>query len=217
MPSRPARGTSDGRSALSHEWDSAYVGEPPPWDIGRPQPIVEAIADAGGFEGNVLDSGCGTGENALFLASKGFDVTGIDWSARAIEKARAKADERGIGVDFIATDALRLPDLGRTFGSAVDSGLFHTFDDAGRTAYVRSLAAVIRADGLVHLLCFSELEPGTWGPRRVTQRELRDVFAPGWSVEAIDGFRFATRNTPDGARAWHATIRRIAGSPPPRP
>jgi SAM-dependent methyltransferase len=213
----PVRGTSHGGHALSHEWDSAYAGDPPPWDIGSPQPIVVAIADAGGFTGDVLDSGCGTGENALFLASRGFKVTGVDWSGRAIERARAKAAERGLEVDFIAADALALSDLGRSFDSVVDSGLFHTFDDGLRAAYVRSLAGVVRAGGLVHLLCFSELEPGSWGPRRVTQQELRDAFADGWMIEAIDGFRFATRNTPDGARAWHATIRRSAGPAPQRP
>ena len=110
-------------------------------------------------------SGCGTGENALYLASRGIDVTGVDWSERAIGAARTKAADRGLGVDFIAADALDLAALGRTFDSALDSGLFHTFDDEARRRYVASLATVVRPTGTLHLLCFSEREPGDWGPR----------------------------------------------------
>lgn len=192
----------------SSPWDSAYRGAPPPWDIGRPQPIVEEIADDGGFRGEVLDAGCGTGENALFLASRGLDVLGVDWSALAIARARAKAAERGLRATFEVADALDLAALGRTFESVLDCGLFHTFEDAERAAYVAGLAAVVRRTGLVHLLCFSDREPWGGGPRRVTQAEIRQAFADGWNVIAIEQARFATRLHDDGALAWHATIER---------
>src|SRR5689334_24019422 len=93
------------------------------------------------------------------------------------------------------------------FDSGLDSGLFHTFDDADRAAYVRSVAHVLAPGGSLHVLCFSDLEPGDWGPRRVTQQELREAFADGWSVRAIEAFRFATRfgTAMTGAQAWHAT------------
>ena len=189
-------------------WDSAYRGAPPPWDIGRPQPIVEAIAVGGGFRGEVLDAGCGTGENALLLASLGLDVRGVDWSPLAIERARAKATERGLGATFEVADALDLAALGRAFDSVLDCGLFHTFEDAERASYVAGLAAIVRAGGVVHLLCFSDREPWGGGPRRVTQAEIRAAFAGGWTVEAIEPARFATRLHDDGALAWHATIGR---------
>jgi SAM-dependent methyltransferase len=193
---------------MSYEWDSAYRGAPPPWDIGRPQPIVERLADEGAFRGDVLDAGCGTGENALLLASRGLAVTGVDWSGRAIAAARSKAADRRLNVAFVVADALDLAALGRSFDSVLDSGLFHTFDDERRAGYVRSLAAVTQPGTGVHVLCFSELEPGDWGPRRVTQVEIRNAFAEGWTVAQIEAFRFATRLGPDGARGWHATIER---------
>jgi 2-polyprenyl-3-methyl-5-hydroxy-6-metoxy-1,4-benzoquinol methylase len=167
---------------MARSWDSAYAGAPPPWDIGRPQPIVVRVAETAGFGDRVLDVGCGTGENALYLASLGLEVTGVDWSERAIAAARAKAAQRRLTVEFIAADALDLTALGRTFDSALDSGLFHTFDDEARARYVGSLAAVVRPTATLHLLCFSELEPGDWGPRRVTETELRAAFSSVWSV-----------------------------------
>jgi SAM-dependent methyltransferase len=195
---------------VARNWDSAYVGAPAPWDIGRPQPIVEAIADSGGFHGRVLDVGCGSGENALYLASRGFEVVGVDWSGRAISIATSKAAERSSSAQFVVGDATALgAAVSGTFESAVDSGCFHTFDDAGRPRYVRSVADVLEPGATLHLLCFSEHEPGDWGPRRVKQAEIRDAFAEGWQVRGIEPFRFATRPGPDGAHAWHATIERV--------
>jgi SAM-dependent methyltransferase len=103
-----------GRRPTSHErltglpWDASYRDGPAPWDVGRPQPAVVRLASAGGFVGAVLDVGCGTGENALHLASMGLPVLGVDVAETALATARAKADERGIEVAFAAADAFRL-------------------------------------------------------------------------------------------------------------
>jgi SAM-dependent methyltransferase len=197
---------------LREAWDAHYAEGPPPWDIGRPQPAVMKLADAGAFRGRVLDAGCGTGENALELASRGLETWGVDVSARAIAQARAKAAERRLAVPFEVADALDLTSLGQTFDTVLDSGLFHVFDDAPRARYVDSLAGVLRPGGGLYVLCFSELEPWGGGPRRVTQSELREAFSDGWRVLAIEPERFATRIHDDGARAWLARIERASTS-----
>ena len=136
-----------GRHPTSHErlsglpWDASYQGGPAPWDIGRPQPAVVRLASEGGFTGAVLDAGCGTGENALHLASLGLPVLGVDVAETALATAREKADDRGIRVDFAAADALQLERLGRTFQTVLDCGLFHTFDADERPKYALSLAS----------------------------------------------------------------------------
>lgn len=195
------------RSAASG-WESAYRGDPPPWDIGRPQAAFLRLANAGAFASPALDCGCGTGEHALMLAARGLEVTGVDLAATAIRRACEKAAQRGLDVDFRVGDALDLAALGRTFASAVDSGVFHTFPDDLRPAYVASLADVVRPGGTLHLLCFSELTPGDAGPRRVTQAELRDAFRDGWRVEEITAERFeVTYGSPvDRPHAWLARI-----------
>src|ERR1700722_8715041 len=86
------------------EFDASYAGTPP-WDIGRPQPMFMALANAGALRGRVLDAGCGTGEHALMAARLGLDVTGIDAAPAAIARAQAKASERGLAARFIVWDA----------------------------------------------------------------------------------------------------------------
>src|SRR5215468_8716410 len=167
-------------------WDSAYeAGSRPPWDIGRPQPAFVRLADDGLLSGRVLDAGCGSGEHALLAAARGADVVGVDISPRAIEQARRKADERRLAVRFEVADALSLGELGLTFDTVIDSGLFHVFDDADRARYVTSLAGVLAPGGTCYLMCFSAHQPGTTGPRRVRREELRTAFSDGWDITAI--------------------------------
>src|SRR5829696_2874057 len=95
-------------------FEEAYQGEPP-WEIGRPQPEVIRLADSGAFRGAVLDAGCGTGQNTMYLAAHGIDVLGIDGSATAIRKARQNAVERNMKVRFKILDAKELSKLDRKF------------------------------------------------------------------------------------------------------
>jgi SAM-dependent methyltransferase len=191
-------------------WDASYRDGPAPWDVGRPQPAVARLAADGGFAGAVLDAGCGTGENALHLASLGLSVLGVDVAETALAIARAKAADRGLEVEFAAADALQLERLGRRFATVLDCGLFHTFDGDERPGYVASLASVTERDGTLYVLCFSDDGPGT-GPHPVSRRELTAAFGPGsgWKVAAIEPDRVLTRfHDDDGAPAWLATIKR---------
>jgi SAM-dependent methyltransferase len=208
-----------GRHPTGHErmtglpWDASYHDGPAPWDIGRPQPAVVRAAAAGGFTGAVLDAGCGTGENALHLASLGLSVLGIDVAETALAIARAKADDRGIDVEFAAADAFRLERLGRRFETVLDCGLFHTFDGDERPGYVASLASVTEHAGTLYVLCFGDRGPAT-GPHPIGQEALRAAFHPGtgWDVAAIEPERLETRFHEDGAPAWLATITRTRTS-----
>ncbi len=99
----------------------------------------------------------------------------------------------------------------------IDSGLFHVFSDEDRRRYVEGLATVLKPEGRLFLLCFSDEEPGTQGPRRVSKEELHDALAAGWAVESIKPSRFELR--PDlkdlsfsqgGARAWFVVVKKQA-------
>jgi SAM-dependent methyltransferase len=188
----------------------AYRGTPP-WDIGRHQPVFEQALREGAIRGPVLDVGCGTGENALYLAAQGHDVTGVDAVPAAIAAARDKADARGLRVDFVVGDALALGTLGRRFATVIDSGLFHTFDDEERERFRESLAAALEPGGRYLVLCFSERELREGGPRRVTRAELRDVFdRPPFGVLSIEAAEMAANLEGDGRKAWFARVERLS-------
>src|SRR3990172_6556566 len=200
--------------AAPRDFEEMYQSTPP-WDIGRPQPEFVRLAKEGEVRGRVLDVGCGTGENALFLASEGREVWGVDASPTAISKAAAKAAARRSAVTFQVADALRLGELRRTFDTVIDSGLFHVFDDEARPHYVDSLASVLHEGGRYFMICFSEKEPNWGGPRRGTKAEVRSAFKSGWRVDAIRKASFDTKRESGSAAAWLCAITRL--SPPARP
>jgi cyclopropane fatty-acyl-phospholipid synthase-like methyltransferase len=193
-------------------FEQAYAGKAP-WDIGRPQAPFVAAAER--VTSPVLDAGCGTGDAALFFAARGHQVTGIDFVEEPLRRARAKAAERGLAAEFLVKDALTLGDWGERFASLIDSGLFHVFANNERRRYVEGLAAVLEPGGRLFLMCFSDEEPGTEGPRRVSRQELYDVFADGWEVESVQPARVEVNPeftdvtfSEGGPKAWFAVVRR---------
>ncbi len=192
---------------------SDYYADRPPWDIGRPQEAFVAAADLIGPR--VLDAGCGTGDLAIWLGARGHAVTGVDFLPGPLEVARAKADAAGVPVNLLAMDALAIGEIPERFDAVTDCGLFHCFDDTGRSAYVAALARMLEPGARVFVLCFSPAEPGEHGPRRVSAEELRAAFSSGWVVESIEPARFevmpgipGAEFTPGGARAWFTRVRR---------
>lgn len=197
-------------ASLQALFSEDYAGVPP-WEIGKPQPPFVAVADR--IESPLLDAGCGTGNTALFFAARGHQVTGIDFVDAAIERARAKAAERGLGVEFLVKDAMTLGAWDRRFRSVVDSGLFHIYEGEERRLYVKGLAHVTAPGGRLFLLSFTD-DPGFGAPLGPSRREISDAFAEDWIVEAVDQVHgevnaaYAAEFPPEGPRMWFAIIRR---------
>jgi hypothetical protein len=112
-------------------------------------------------------------------------------------------------------DATALDHWGERFASVIDCGLFHVFSDDDRHRYVRGLAHVVEPGGRVFLMSFSDEEPGTEGPRRVSRQELHDAFADGWQVESIEPVQIEihpefteVKFSEGGPKAWFAVVRR---------
>jgi ubiquinone/menaquinone biosynthesis C-methylase UbiE len=208
---------SGGRTPTSHErtsgrsWDASYLdGSPAPWDIGKPQAAFVRVASEGGFAGNVLDAGCGTGEHALLAASLGLPVLGADIAETAIVLARKKADERGLTAEFIVADAFELEKLGRTFETVLDCGLFHTCDGDERPRYVASLSSVTDPGGTAYVLCFSDDAPNI-GPHPISRADLEEAFneRSGWKIAVVEPDTIQTTFIESGIPAWFATITRL--------
>lgn len=194
-------------------FENIYAGKAP-WDIGKPQKAFIDVADQ--IKGSVLDAGCGTGDTALFFAGRGNKVTGIDFLEVPIKRAKQKAAERGLPATFLVMNALALKEIPELFDNVIDSGLFHVFSDEDRQKYVTSLADNLKPGGRLFLMCFSDEEPGTEGPRRISKQELHDAFAKGWEIESLQPVKIETRSdlegfmfSEGGPKAWFAVVRRV--------
>lgn len=187
-------------------FDSIY-GETPPWDIGGPQPSLTALLDDHPPVSPVLDVGCGSGDLAIWMAQRGFQVVGIDFVEAAIVQARDKAAELAPEaarlLDFQVADALRPSRLGRRFGAVVDSGFFHLFESDQRDRFVDELAATVVPGGRYYLLAFAVEFPIPNTPRQVHEEELRERFTKerGWRVREIRPAAILSRIAPVAAIA----------------
>jgi cyclopropane fatty-acyl-phospholipid synthase-like methyltransferase len=191
---------------MAFSFNQAYRGSPP-WDIGRPQAEFVKVAKEGEVTGKVLDIGCGTGENAIFFASLGLEVCGLDAAPLAIEKARKKAIKRDKKVRFLLGDALHLERLKEEFDTITDCGLFHVFTDEERQKFAKSLRTALTDSGSYIMLCFSDKEPSGWGgPRRVSRGEIKETFSSGWKVNYIKDARFSTSFNDEGGKALLCSI-----------
>ena len=157
------------------------------------------LLDAGGLQGQVLDLGCGTGEHALMAAAAGSPPP-VSMRAHRHRAGPGKAAQRSLDVRFEVGDALDLSGRGTQFDTVLDCGLFHVFDDDDRAGFVSSLGAAVAPGGRYFMLCFSDKQPGDWGPRRVRRGELRHSFADGWRTDAIDEAVLEITISPEGAQ-----------------
>ncbi len=195
-------------------FDDAYGLLSAPWDIGRPQPAIVELLDGFPPSGPVLEAGCGTGDLALELGTRGLPVLGVDSSELAIERAREKTAEAGLTelVQFRVGDGLHPTLLQARFGAALDSGFFHLFGQQERTVYAGELSAVLEPGGRFYLLGFGFDSPVPGAPKQVREQELRALFSPerGWCSLALRPARFVIRPAPDGVPAVAAVFERVA-------
>jgi len=152
-----------------------------PWD-GHPIPERVRVAAESRVKARALDVGCGTGDTAIFLAGRGWDVAGVDFEQRALDRARTKAAAAGVHVNFVHADVARLDrsGIGDGFRLIVDSGLLHGLPDDIRDAYVGHLARLAAPDATLIIGAF----PTTGGgkPRGIDQAEIERRFAPDWDL-----------------------------------
>lgn len=188
--------------------DRLYAARPP-WDIGRPQPALAALAASGALRGRLLDVGCGTGEHTLMAAASGLDATGVDLSAAALRIAEEKARARSLTARFLRHDALRLPELGERFDTALDALLLHALSAADRAGYLAGLREVLRPGGRVFVLCYRDRQPdGVVVPHALSRRDIESCFTGGWRLDRLEPVRSEATIHPGGVAAWLATATR---------
>lgn len=179
-------------------FDKLYRGEPAfegapapdtvPWDIGQAQPRLRELEALGAISGEVLDIGCGLGDNAIYLAGRGHSVTALDGSPTAIERARQRAADAGVKVTFGVADATDLTGYESRFDTVIDSALFHCLEEDDRRAYAAALHRSARSGARLFLYCFSDGNVnGLTAPGgAVTEDDIRDTLKrANWRVDFL--------------------------------
>jgi SAM-dependent methyltransferase len=181
------------------DFDALYRGESPaegvpamespPWDTKAPKETVVGWQEAELVRGDVLDIGCGLGDNAIYLAKQGHAVTAVDISPTALITAERRAFDAGADVTFAVADATKLEGYTDAFDTVIDSGMFHCLDDDGKRNYLTALHRATRPGARLLLSCFSDAAPQDleWPRPVVSEQTLREATAStGWEITSLE-------------------------------
>jgi SAM-dependent methyltransferase len=190
---------------FNRAFDLQYILRRTPWDTQITPPEVVELVEGGNIPtGRGLDLGCGTGTNCIYLARRGWQMVGVDFSTVAIRRARRKARRAGVGCTFYRADVTDLSFLEEAVDFVLDIGCLHSIPMEGWERYAAEVARLARPEGLYMLYAFVP-RPDRRGPRGVSPAELRDLFEPAFVVERQEG-----GGDPTGPSAAWYWMRRIA-------
>ena len=196
---------------LLETWDADYRGrKPPAWDIGRPSDELQKIVNEGTVRrGRAVDLCCGSGTDAIFLASHGFDVTAVDVAPTALAQAKQKADKARVSVRWVLADVLNPPSLD-TFDFLYDRGCYHVVRDQNLAAYLATIRHLSRPGSQLLLLSARREEQAAAGSPGVTEEELRYDFLSMFDVEWLRAIRLESNEPGSSPPGWAALLRRSA-------
>jgi len=205
-----------GATGPTGDWEKLYASSDVatlPWYNPDLDADIERALKANHLRGGrLLDLGTGPATQAMNLAKRGFDVVATDISSSAIKKAKAAAKQSGLSIRFLVDNVLQSKLAANLVDVIVDRGVFHVLPKAKRPLYVRTVHRVLRLNGWLFLKCFSDKEPGTWGPHRIAEPELLGYFRGPFEILSVVETVFQGNVKPP-PKALFATFRRQEVAP----
>jgi SAM-dependent methyltransferase len=192
------------------KWNERYQSGDLPWDTGKPSPELQRMLQQHNIRPcRALEIGCGTGTNCVWLASQGFDVTGVDLAPLAVERAIARASAANVKVRFLTADVLNLPDLGEPFAFFFDRGCYHAVRRENPHAYAPAVARLLTPGALGLVLTGNAREPHDPGPPVVTEEQIRDELGRSFQIIDLHEFRFdPAPGIPVNFLGWSCLLRK---------
>ena len=181
-----------------------------PWDIGKPDlNLVHTVTTAPIAPCKALEIGCGTGDNAIWLAEQKFDVIGIDASEIAIDKARERAAKANVTCTFTVLNILKSDVEGSPFAFAFDRGCFHTVDSASeRKTFAEQVNHHLAENGLwLSLIGNADEKRAGAGPPQLTAGDIASAAEPYFEILSLVSSHFEAL-LPAPPRAWVCLMRK---------
>lgn len=204
-------GSASVKSVESQDWDLIYRQGTPPWDTGQPAAELVRAVDKGLIQpGPTLEMGCGTGADAVFLAQRGFEVTAIDSSPIALERARLRAESADAAVHFVLADVFDFTSTTRRgqFDLVYDAGFYHFIRQVHLDQFLDMFWRITRPGSHYLTLVGSREEPCEGGPPQVSEEEIRSELGRMLEFVHLRRFQFESRERPEGYQGWSCLLRR---------
>jgi SAM-dependent methyltransferase len=191
-------------------WEERYRTGDIPWDTGKPSSELQrVVAEDRITSCRTLELGCGTGVNAVWLAAQGFDVTAVDLSPLAIERARQRAADAGVTVNFLSVDILNPPDLGEPFAFIFDRGCYHAVRRSDAPGYLRTLQRLTAPGTRGLVLTGNAKQDHNQGPPVVSEAEIRAELGSVFTIERLREFYFdEVAGVPQRFLGWSCLLKR---------
>jgi len=192
------------------DWEEKYLHVDIPWDVGEPEKELVRLVESGYLKptDNVLDLGCGTGTDSIYLAKKGFQVVGIDISPSAVKKAETKAknDQVTAQCHFYPRDALDLSFLKSKFDFVFDKTCLGGIDSPRRGEYVRSVKEVLAPSAKFLLIAISDSDSSK-DPGNLSQNDIQNLFGAEFAIVSIEPTTL--KHVGHEREAWKVLLRNV--------
>ncbi len=203
------KATAENESFDLTEWDAAYRDGTPPWETGRPSGELVRLVDEGVIKrATTLELGCGTGANAVMLALRGFEVTAVDFSPTAIERARTRAENAGALLRIVLADVFEFAATAGTFEFVFDAGFYHAVRRTQLDRLLDLLWRVTRPGSLYLTLAGATGEMASGGPPQVSKEEIHRELGRVFEFVDVRPFRFESPFHKEGYLGWSCLMRR---------
>jgi len=203
------RGIPELQSMDVPDWDLIYREGTPGWETGCVAEELVRVLDEGVVRpGSVLELGCGTGADAVHLAKRGFEVTAVDTSPLALERARIRAERAGVPIHFVLDDVFEFAPMAGKFDLVYDAGFYHFIRQTDLSRLLDLLWRLTSPGSYYLTLAGSSEEDAEGGPPQVTESEIRSELGRLFEFVHLRPFHFESPRREEGYLGWSCLMKR---------